>query len=113
MPKTAAGSSREVSRTVNEYVPYPRLRVRLTSAQVHPPAVFETRGRTAPLSPVQAFPGSGGSPPPPRLGGALRTRHSYPLNWRDFEGGELWPLTIATAATSPPRAGSGSVAVGG
>src|SRR5216683_976609 len=51
--------------------------------------------------------------PPPRLLGASRTLHSYPLKWRETEGGEVAPFATATAETAPPSVGSTFIVAGG
>src|SRR5262245_2545239 len=113
MLNTAAGSMWEVSRTTNMYDPYPRLRVRLTSAQVHLPGSPEMRRCRNPFSSVHAFAGSYGFVEPPRLLEVLRTFHSYPLNWSVLAASGSAPLATATATTPRPSVGSASIVAGG
>src|SRR5215472_1291655 len=115
--RTADGSRREISRTVNRYVLYPRLRVSLTSEQIQSTPLFVIRRWSAPLSSVQAFAGSNELCEPPRKLAALRAVQSYPLKCSVLTGGGLgagpWPLMTVAAATPASTAGSSSVVRGG
>src|SRR5215472_3814844 len=107
MANTAAGSRLEVSRTTSRYVPYPRLRVRMTCAQLQFPGWPAIRRCSAPSASVQALDGSYALRPPRSLG-AARTVHSYPLNRRIrcTSRDELVPGTTETVLTYPPSFGN-------
>src|SRR5271168_2139102 len=114
MLNTAAGSRCEVSRTTIEYVPYPKLRVSVTSAHVHWPDDFAMRRCSAPSASVHALLASYLFMPPRSLG-TSRILHSYPPKTSVFEtpSPALPRFAIATATTSPPGVGRSLIDAGG
>src|SRR5258708_33697609 len=100
--KTAEGSRCEMSRTTNKYVPYPKLRVSWTSAQLHPSCFFVKRRCRAPFSSVQALAGSNEFIEPARKLNKSRTSQSYPLKW-SILGGEEGSAGSAFANPTAPR----------
>src|SRR6185369_4013301 len=112
MLKTAAASSLEVSRTTKVYVPYPRLRVSVTSAQVQSSAAFAIRRCIAPLESSHAL-SEAYLLPPPRALGASRILHSYPLKKIVLLTEAPEPLALATATTPRPGIGSESITPSG
>src|SRR5262249_47686305 len=93
------------SSTVNVYVPYPRLRVRLTSEQVHRSLRCMIRRCSAPAWSTKTFSGLYGLGVPPRSLATKRTLQVRPLKLVKNDDDFFWPWVVATADTGPPGSG--------